>query len=140
MKTVKALILIFVLGPGPISLAQELDTIVYDLQFYERLAQRDAAYERELRFSNEKDEQDYWDDQKNFEQLLLQKNPKAYQVYISNKGPSYIEHIQQCQKECTHGDLYRREVSSFLLEASRDSLYGRSLSVTNSRKNLSDFK
>ena len=140
MKTVKALILIFVFGSGPISLAQELDTSVYDLQFYERLAQRDAAYEQDLKFSNEQDERDYWQDQKNFEKLLFQKNPEAYHVYISNKGPSYIDHIHNCDAECGHGDFYKREVAFFLLNTSKDPLNVWSLSETNSRKKQSGYR
>ncbi len=140
MKTVKALILIFVLGSGPISLAQELNTTIYDFHFYERLAQRDAAYEQTIQFSNEQDERDYWTDQKNYERLLLQKNPEAYQVYISNKAPSYIDHIQQCQQECAHGDFYKREVAFFLLNTSNAPLNVWTLSVANPKKNQGGFK
>lgn len=138
MKT-KALIFVFILFPGLVSLAQG-DAVTNDLLFYERLAQRDAAYEQSVQFSNEQDERDYWNDQKNFEQLLLQKNPKAYQVYISNKGPSYVDHIQQCEKQCTHGDFYKREVAFFLLKTSQDSIQGLSLSNAVRKNSPGQFK
>jgi len=75
MKT-KALLFVFILFPGLVSLAQG-DAVLNDLLFYERLAQRDAAYEQSVQFSNEQDERDYWNDQKNFEQLLQQKKTKS---------------------------------------------------------------
>ncbi|MBO0323789.1 hypothetical protein J0X14_15875 [Muricauda sp. CAU 1633] len=130
MKT-KALLFVFILFPGLVSLAQG-NAVINDLLFYERLAERDAAYEQSVQFSNEQDERDYWNDQKNFENLLQQKNPKAYQVYISNKAPSYIDHIEQCQSECVHGDFYKREAAFFLLKASQDPL--RELSLSNAAK------
>lgn len=139
MKT-KALLLVFILCSGPVSLAQEGESTAPNLQFYERLAQRDAAYEQTVQFSNEHDERDYWKDQKNFEKLLLQENPEAYQVYISNKGPSYIDHIQQCQKECTHGDFYRREVAFFLLKTTQDPMQGWSLTNTTRKEGSGQYK
>jgi len=135
----KALLLVFVLCSGPISLAQKGDSTVQNLQFYERLAQRDAAYEQTVQFSNELDEHDYWNDQKNFEKLLLQNNPKAYQVYINSKRPSYIDHIQQCLKKCAHGDFYRREVAFFLLKTSQDPMEGWSLSNTSKKEGIGQF-
>jgi len=138
MKT-KALLFVFILFPGLVSLAQG-DAVLNDLLFYERLAQRDAAYEQSVQFSNEQDERDYWNDQKNFEQLLQQKKPKAYQVYISHKRPPYVDHIQQCQDECVHGDFYKREAAIFLLKTSQDPLQGLSLSNSTRRKGSVRFK
>lgn len=142
MKTTKALLFIYILGFGSLSLAQESQNTATDqeLQFYERLAQRDAAYEQELHFANEQDERDYWNDQKNFEDMLLLKHPKAYQVYISSKGSSYIEHIQICQHAIGHGDFYKREVALFLLETSAKPLNELSLSQTNPRKASGKFR
>ena len=140
MKTAKALVFVFVLGFGSFSLAQNSISTGPDFQFYGKLAQRDAAYEQGLHFSNEQDELDYWRDQKNFEKLLLQTNPKAYHIYITTKRPTYLNHIQDCHKECAHGNFYKRELASYLLKTANDSLNVQLLSEVNTKKEIGKFK
>lgn len=140
MKAAKTLIFVFILGFWSFSLAQDGELTASDVIFYESLAERDAIYEQEQRFSNEKDERDYWRDQKNFEIMLLQKNPQAYHVYISKKRPSYVDHIEHCHPDCGHGDFYKREEASFLMQMSNDSIYGRLLSEAQTRTSPYKFK
>ncbi len=74
--------------------------------FFDKLAQRDAIYEQSMRFSSEEDEQDYWNDQKQFELQIQQKNPKGYAAYIIKKHLIYNDHLFHCEDKHGHSNGY----------------------------------
>jgi len=81
---------------------------------YAALAARDAEYEHELVFLNSVDEADYWNDQRVFEQKLLERNPAFYRRYLQGKKKSYSKHRESCDSQCAHGDYYFRQASFYL--------------------------
>lgn len=81
---------------------------------YAALATRDAEYEHQLVFSNSVDEADYWNDQRVFEQKLLEQNPAFYRRYLQSKKKSYSKHRENCGSQCIHGDYYYRQASFYL--------------------------
>jgi hypothetical protein len=87
---------------------------------YAALAIRDAEYEHNLVFSNSVDEVDYWNDQRVFEQKLLERNPSFYMRYLQGKKNSYSKHRESCDSGCAHGDYYYRQASFYLQYDSGD--------------------
>ena len=87
---------------------------------FEALASRDAEYEHRLEFTNSVDEADYWNDQRVFEQKLLDRSPGNYMSYLQGKKNSYLQHREACGSQCGHGDYYHRQASFYLQYDSGD--------------------
>ncbi len=83
------------------------------VDFYEGLAQRDALYEQNLSLVSLEDQKDFWKDQNSFEQLLAQKNPQGYRIYLKNKGKAYRVHQKNCQVSCQHSEHYFRKAAYY---------------------------
>lgn len=84
------------------------------MEAYTALAGRDAAYEHSLVFTKPVDEADFWNDQRDFEQGLLEHNPEFYRNYLQGKKDSYLRHREICDLHCSHGDYYYRQASFYL--------------------------
>jgi hypothetical protein len=78
------------------------------------LAIRDAEHEHKLVFAKSVDEADYWNDQRAFEQQMLERNPAHYRSYLQGKKKSYLKHKDTCGSGCSHGDYYHRQASFYL--------------------------
>ena len=87
---------------------------VFENKTYEVLASRDAEYEHSLVFTTSVDEADYWNDQRAFEQKLLERNPANYRSYLQGKKKSYLRHGETCSSQCGHGDYYYRQASFYM--------------------------
>ena len=87
---------------------------------YAALASRDAEYEHRLVFSTSVDEADYWNDQRVFEQQLLERSPGNYRSYLQGKKNSYLKHRETCGVQCGHGDYYHRQASFYMQYDSGD--------------------
>ncbi len=72
------------------------------MSFYVQLAHKDANYEQSLILIDEKDELDFWKDQKRYELDLLKNNKVAYQVYMIAKADAYHRHFKSCSITCNH--------------------------------------
>jgi len=94
--------------------AQELSGTKTQIEAYVALAIRDADYEHGLVFSKPVDETDFWNDQRVFEQKLLERNPAYYMSYLQGKKKSYSKHRETCDPKCGHGDYYDRQASFYL--------------------------
>jgi hypothetical protein len=81
---------------------------------YQALAMRDAEYEHRLVFTSSVDEADFWDDQRVFEQKLLERKPANYMSYLQAKKESYLKHGETCNSVCGHGDYYYRQASFYM--------------------------
>lgn len=100
--------------------AQELPRSTAEVSAYVSLAMRDAEHEHELMFTSTGDEADYWNDQRSFEQKLLEHNPALYRGYLQGKKISYLDHGKTCGSACGHGDFYYRQASLYLQYDSGD--------------------
>lgn len=98
----------------PLGMSAQQNAVDHDADFYLQLAIRDSHYEQSLH--DDEDEADYWKDQKEFEQLLLAKNPTAFQTYINGKHIAYGQHHKKCVSKCTHSDLYLRQASFYAVK------------------------
>lgn len=87
------------------------------VSFYEHLAERDALYEQRLSLVKLEDQKDFWKDQANFEQLLLEKNPRGYRIYLKNKGKAYRLHQKNCQASCQHSEHYFRKAAYYSVQS-----------------------
>ncbi len=96
--------------------SQESTTNVMQV-FYTDLAQRDALHEQQLTFVNLEDQEDFWQDQNDFENLLGKENPKAYQVYLKGKRMAYRLHQKECDTSCGHGEAYVKKVAFYSIRA-----------------------
>ena len=100
--------------------AQEPSGGAKHVEAYAALASRDAEYEHSLVFSTLVDEADYWNDQRVFEQKLLEHGPATYMTYLRGKKKSYLKHGQTCDSQCGHGDYYYRQASFYMQYDSGD--------------------
>ena len=82
--------------------------------FYARMGLVDGLYEQEVRFDSEKDELDFWKDQRAFEYTLLRKEPEGYQNYLKAKHDVYAAHGALCGPDCKHGDYYWLQASYYV--------------------------
>lgn len=103
----------------PIS-AQEIEVSATEVLAHAALAVRDAEYEHSLVFAKSLDETDYWNDQRIFEQQMLERNPALYRSYLQGKKKSYLKHREACGAQCGHGDYYYRQASFYLQYDSGD--------------------
>ena len=87
---------------------------------YATLASRDAEYEHGLVFLTSADEVDYWNDQRVFEQKLLERSPAFYMNYLQGKKQAYLKHRETCDTKCSHGDYYYRQASFYMQYDSGD--------------------
>jgi hypothetical protein len=117
--------------------AQEPGAGTAHKEAFTTLAIRDADYEHNLVFTNSVDEADYWNDQRVFEQKLLERNPSFYMRYLQGKKNSYSKHRESCDSRCAHGDYYYRQASFYLQYNSGDD--GVFLTLTQS-KNAEGWK
>jgi len=76
------------------------------LTYYEQRAAEDAKYEQSLAVQNEEDEEDFWQDQKQYEKDLKRRDRKAYKAYMKGKRDAYAEHEVHCNSHCHHSDRY----------------------------------
>ena len=95
------------------SAGQDIAGLASDEQRYLEQAFRDAEHEQGLVFSNQSDEQDFWNDQRAFEQTLFHKHPDSYRVYLYGKHIAYLDHLESCSEACGHGDYYFRQASFY---------------------------
>lgn len=124
MKAIGTLILIFTACLGQWIMAQEEETMVHSLRFYEKLAQRDADYESSFQMMREQDEQDYWIDQRNYERHLGKANFAAYLVYMRGKKEAYYQHLQHCGSTCVHSPEYYKRAQEYLSASDSEYLVG----------------
>ncbi|GMN06397.1 hypothetical protein MTsPCn5_17860 [Croceitalea sp. MTPC5] len=96
--------------------SQESTTNVMQV-FYTDLAKRDALHEQQLTFVNLEDQEDFWQDQNDFENLLGKENPKAYQVYLKGKRMAYRLHQKECDASCGHGENYVKKAAFYSIHA-----------------------
>lgn len=83
-------------------------------QFYAEQARTDGLTEQELTFAIEKDEWDYWKDQRAYERQLYIKDAASYAAYIRSKKDVYAAHQPLCSDACGHGDYYFIQASFYL--------------------------
>ena len=97
----------------PVS-AQEFEGSTTEGLAFAALAVRDAEHEHRLVFEKSVDEADYWNDQRIFEQQMLERNPAHYRSYLNGKKKSYLKHREICGSKCGHGDYYYRQASFYM--------------------------
>ena len=114
MKAIVTYILIFTGCLGQGILAQEMETVVHGLRFFEMLAQRDADYESSFQMAHAQDEHDYWVDQRNYERHLGKADFTAYLVYMRGKKQAYHRHLQDCDTTCSHSLTYYQRAQEYL--------------------------
>lgn len=99
------------MGFGQLSLDPE------EYRFYTDLAIKDAQHEQSLPELSKEDEADFWNDQKNFEALLLQNNPEGYRIYLDAKGMAYRQHQLHCgESYCEHTEEFARQAAFYMVE------------------------
>ncbi len=94
--------------------SQEAAADTARMEAYTAMAGRDAAHEHSLVFTKAADEADFWNDQRVFEQGLLEHNPEFYRTYLQGKKVAYLSHRESCDSRCNHGDYYFRQASFYL--------------------------
>ncbi len=93
--------------------SQEKELMGKDMSSYVHMARYDAKIEQDLQFVSEDDEADFWQDQKNFEIALKQRDYSAYKVYLMTKQEAYAEHASLCKANCKHGIYFHAQASSY---------------------------
>ena len=111
MKVKSLHIMLFSLSFPLLGAAQLSETV--NVQFYEEMAKRDAWYEQHLNLATDEDREDFWKDQDDFETLLVQKSPKAYNIYLSTKGKLYAQHQKICGDSCQHSGHYAQKAAYY---------------------------
>ncbi len=106
---------LLILAPAITVLGQEGYVLPADVSFFEQQAWEDATVEQQLRISEEEDQDDFWEDQKNFEMALKKNNYKDYQVYLYAKCEAYAAHEAQCSDRCAHGSHFVRQAAFYAL-------------------------
>ncbi|MGB5818479.1 MAG: hypothetical protein WBG90_03270 [Saonia sp.] len=102
-----SLLLLILISWLPVGLfSQQLPEKQESLSFFEHRALVDAQREQLLRLHLEKDELDFWKDQRNFEKALQQHSLNGYYTYLIGKRTAYAEHEKTCGQQCAHGDYY----------------------------------
>ncbi|MBO0323790.1 hypothetical protein J0X14_15880 [Muricauda sp. CAU 1633] len=84
------------------------------MSFYSQLAQKDAAYEQSLVLHSEKDELDFWKDQKRYEQDLKKSDEAAYRTYMKEKIEAYHQHFASCSISCYHTKQHLEKAKTYL--------------------------
>jgi hypothetical protein len=100
--------------------SQEKELMSKDMSLYVHMARHDAQLEQDLQFISEDDEADFWQDQKNFENALKQRDYSAYKVYLMTKQEAYAEHELLCKVNCKHGIYFHAQASSY----KRNAIFG----------------
>ena len=114
-------ILFFALILGiPVTRAQASVSGVKTVDFFIIQAWTDARYEQTVRLGSEREEIDFWTDQRAFERELYRREPGAYSAYVRAKGQAYARHQANCGTACGHGDFYFRQ-ASFYAQSATDS-------------------
>ena len=107
MKRLALLIMVMLLGLSNMTMAQENEENANDKKsYYEKRGEEDAKYEQSLEMTNEEDEEDFWQDQKQYEKDLKKRDKKAYEAYMQGKKDAYAEHAQHCANHCQHSEHY----------------------------------
>lgn len=114
MKSVRIFLVLVICGLGTGIQAQADSSMHHGLRFYEKLAQRDAAYEHSFQAITNLDESDYWIDQANFERQLGIANFTSYLIYMKGKKDAYRSHLLECDSSCDHSELYFQKASEYL--------------------------
>ena len=124
MKAIVTYILIFTGCLCQGTRAQEMESVVHGLQFFEMLAQRDAQYESSFQMSHAQDEHDYWSDQRNYERHLGKADFTAYLVYMRGKKQAYHLHLQNCDSTCSHSPTYYQRAREYLSASNTEYFVG----------------
>ncbi len=114
MKSVRIFAVLFFCGLSTSVQAQTETPTHQGLRFYEKLAQRDAAYEQSLHALTHQDESDYWIDQANYERQLGIANFAAYLIYMKGKKDAYRDYLEGCDGSCNHSELYYQKAAEYL--------------------------
>lgn len=83
------------------------------LSYYEKRAREDAQFEQSQKLENEKEEEEFWEDQKEYEKKLKKRDRKAYKAYMKGKRDAYAEHEQHCDSHCHHSSRYHYHASFY---------------------------
>jgi hypothetical protein len=117
MKLFKTLIFIMVMGFSLVSLAQESETTnettIDKKTYYEKRAKEDAEYEQQFSAKTKSEEKAFWNEQKNYENDLKQKDRKAYKAYMKGKKDAYASHYEHCNDYCHHSEYYYHHASFY---------------------------
>lgn len=82
--------------------------------FFAQQALEDAVFEQLQVFEFEKDESDFWQDQRAYERQLYQVNPSAFGEYVIAKRNAYRAHQPLCDQSCGHGDYYYLQLAYYM--------------------------
>lgn len=109
-------VILLLFGCSNFVLAQDHDvnSNLEKTSFFEQLAFKDADYEQSLVLNNEKDELDFWEDQKRYEQDLMNSDKAAYRSYMKAKKDAYHEHFQKCSSNCNHTKQNLKRAEEYL--------------------------
>jgi len=134
------LLLIFIFSNSMLAQNQNGNPNAKKMSFYMQLAQKDAAYEQSWAFNSEKDELDFWKDQKRYELDLMESNEAAYQTYMKEKIAAYRRHFLTCSFACPHTKQNLERAKEYLSQ----SIYGYDMEISvngiveNLQKNTSE--
>ncbi|WP_026808876.1 hypothetical protein [Arenibacter latericius] len=113
MKRIKYLPLFGLLIVSVCLFAQkEKTTKNKDLSYYEQRAIEDAKYEQTQNL-DEDEEEEFWEDQKEYERNLKKRDRRAYRAYLKGKRDAYAEHRQHCDSHCHHSRHYHSHASFY---------------------------
>jgi hypothetical protein len=111
-------------------------TNVDSKSYYEQRALEDAKYEQELVVGSIEEEQEFWEDQKQYEKDLKKRDKKAYRAYIKGKRDAYQEHYEYCSSHCHHGQHYYTHATYYYYGYNRRHYYRSSNSGVRTRVSL----
>ncbi len=89
-------------------------------RFFASQAQSDGLFEQQVTFTSEKDEWDFWKDQRAYERQLYKKDVSFYVAYILSKRNVYAAHQPICGDRCQHGDYFYIQSAFYLQFAEED--------------------
>lgn len=83
--------------------------------FYAQLGIRDAKHEISAIAMSVEDENDFWKDQRAFEDLLMKQNPSHYQSYLNGKAKVYRQHKIHCGNRCGHSEQFLQQIAFYII-------------------------
>ncbi|MFI0430125.1 hypothetical protein [Mariniflexile sp. HMF6888] len=117
MKSIKALIMFFIIFVSSIINAQEAKTTseakIDSQSYYEQRAIEDAKYEQQFAAKTKAEEDAFWEEQKAYEKELKQRDRKAYRAYMKGKRDAYADHYEHCDAHCHHSPHYYHHASFY---------------------------
>jgi hypothetical protein len=81
--------------------------------YYEKRGQEDAKFEQQFVDDSEAESEDFWEEQKDYEEGLKKRDRKAYRAYQKGKRDAYREHYEHCNSHCHHSDHYYRHATFY---------------------------